>query len=211
MRRLLAVTALAVTVAALMAETASVASASVSASRAELSGTRLRIEGTALPNRAITVNGVVLGTSGSTGAFKLEKDPFAKPADCTVQVNDGSATATTVRLSGCTVATAPAPSPAPSPPPSSASTGIVGVTANGGHGLVTSQPAGINCTFAAAGTTGPCQASFPAGITVRLNVRPADDSKFVGWRGTPGCGKAPDVTVFANTIITCEAGLQLKF
>src|SRR5215211_8237175 len=42
------------------------AHAAVTVSRAELSGTRLRIEGRATANRAITVDGVAMGTSDGT-------------------------------------------------------------------------------------------------------------------------------------------------
>ena len=83
----------------------STAQATVSISRAELSGTKLRIEGQAAANKTITVNGVAMGTSDSTGAFRIERDPFAKPDDCIVNVNDGSANFTSARLSGCTVST----------------------------------------------------------------------------------------------------------
>jgi hypothetical protein len=206
-RVLARVTATAMTAIALVLLVASPASANVTTSRAELAGSRLRIEGTATPNRAITVDGATLGASDATGAFRVEKTPFATPANCTVQVNDGSVTAATVTLAGCRVTSPP---PSTTPPPGM-QTGSVGVTGNGGHGVVTSQPAGINCTFAASGITGPCQAFFQAGIVVRLTVRPAADSQFVGFRGTPGCAKAPDITVFANTSITCEVGLQPKF
>lgn len=92
--------------------TASTALADVRIARAELSGTRLRVDGTAFPNRTITINGVAMGTSDSAGSFRIERDPFAKPADCTVSVNDGSANPTTATLSGCTVSSSP-------PPPSS--------------------------------------------------------------------------------------------
>src|SRR5829696_3855846 len=89
---------------------ASVAEAAVSISRAELNGTQLRIEGQASPNRTITVDGVAMGTSDGDGKFRIDRSGFAAPADCTVDVNDGSATAASARLSGCTVS---------SPPPSS--------------------------------------------------------------------------------------------
>lgn len=82
---------------------ASPAAAAVSVARAEVSGTRLRLDGTALASRSITVDGVVMGNSDGSGAFRVERDPYTRPADCTVDVNDGSATATVVRLSGCTV------------------------------------------------------------------------------------------------------------
>ena len=88
---------------------ASAAVGDVRISRAELNGTKLRVEGTALPSHTITVDGVALGTSDGAGNFRIERDPFAKPADCTVDVNDGSAAPVTVRLSGCTV-TSPAAS-----------------------------------------------------------------------------------------------------
>lgn len=86
----------------------------VSVSRAEVSGTRLRIEGTGIANRDITVEGVVMGRTDGAGAFRIERDPFTSPSDCTVDVNDGSPTPTNVRLSGCTVSS---PSPSPTPPP----------------------------------------------------------------------------------------------
>src|SRR5215207_3423975 len=88
---------------------ASVAQAAVSISRAELNGTQLRIEGQASANRTITVDGVAMGTSDGSGRFKIERSVFAAPADCTVDVNDGSATAATARLSGCTVSSSPPP------------------------------------------------------------------------------------------------------
>src|ERR671911_2289179 len=95
---------------------ASVAEATVSISRAELNGSELRIEGQASPNRTITVDGVAMGTSDGSGRFRIERSGFAAPADCTVDVNDGSATAATVRLSGCTVSsTSPPPPSNPTP------------------------------------------------------------------------------------------------
>src|SRR5919202_904301 len=81
----------------------SAAQAAVSISRAELSGTQLRIEGQASPNRTITVDGVAMGTSDGAGKFRIERSSFTAPADCTVDVNDGSASPTSARLSGCTV------------------------------------------------------------------------------------------------------------
>src|SRR5215216_5227648 len=86
---------------------ASVAQAAVSISRGELNGTQLRIEGQASPNHAITVDGVAMGTSDGAGKFRIDRSGFTAPADCTVDVNDGSATAASARLSGCTVSSAP--------------------------------------------------------------------------------------------------------
>jgi hypothetical protein len=89
---------------------ASTAQAAVSISRAELNGTNLRIEGRAAANSTITVDGVAMGTSDGAGNFRIERSGFTAPADCTVDVNDGSASPASARLSGCTVS---------SPPPSS--------------------------------------------------------------------------------------------
>ena len=94
----------------------SAAVATVSIARAELSGNGLRLEGQAIANRTITVDGVAMGTSDGAGNFRIERQPFSAPADCTVDVSDGSASPTAARLSGCTVA---APPPPPPPPPSS--------------------------------------------------------------------------------------------
>ena len=90
---------------------ASAAQAAVSISRAELSGTQLRIEGQASANRTITVDGVAMGTSDGSGRFRIERSGFTAPADCTVDVNDGSATAATARLSGCTLSSTSPPPP----------------------------------------------------------------------------------------------------
>jgi hypothetical protein len=94
-------------VAVLSVTTAGAAYAAVSVSRAEVNGDRLRIEGTAIASRSITVDGVQMGNSDGSGAFRIERSGYTPPADCTVDVNDGSASTTNVRLSGCTV-TAPA-------------------------------------------------------------------------------------------------------
>jgi len=88
----------------------------VSVSRAEVSGSNLRLEGTATASRAITVDGVTMGTADSGGRFRIERASYTPPADCTVDVNDGSATPRTATLSGCTVTTPPPPPP---PPPAS--------------------------------------------------------------------------------------------
>jgi len=82
---------------------AGTAQAAVTISRAEVSGDRLRIEGTATASRPITVDGVQMATSSSSGDFKIDRSGYTPPADCTVDVNDGSAAPVNVRLSGCTV------------------------------------------------------------------------------------------------------------
>src|SRR5919108_2332395 len=101
-----------------VAVAAAAAEAAVSVSRAEMSGSRLRVEGSALPNRTITIDGVAMGTSDGSGNFRVEREPFTPPADCTVDVDDGSGTPAVARLSGCTVQSPPPPpEPAPPPPP----------------------------------------------------------------------------------------------
>ena len=87
------------------------ASAAVTVSRAELSGTTLRLEGAATASRDITVDGVIMGRSDSGGRFRIERSGYTAPADCTVDVNDGSATPRVATLSGCTVRTPPPPPP----------------------------------------------------------------------------------------------------
>ncbi|MBO1269590.1 Ig domain-containing protein [Arthrobacter cavernae] len=84
--------------------------AAVSVSRAEVSGSNLRIEGAAIANRDITVDGVIMGRSDSGGQFRIDRSPFTPPADCTVDVNDGSATPRVTTLSGCAVTAPPPPS-----------------------------------------------------------------------------------------------------
>lgn len=265
--------------------------ATVSVSRAELQGDRLRIEGTAAPNRTITVDGVAMGSSDGSGRFRIERSGFVAPADCTVDVNDGSAAATTARLSGCAVSgpaslsalslsaatvvggtpvtgtvtlTAAAPSGglvvalssdntvAATVPPSvtvaagsasatftvttnpvtnSQSSIIIG-TAGGvtrhsvltvvtqfeadngsvslarggnGQGRVTSQPAGIDCTFTSTGTIGTCgNVFYAAGTQVRLDARPAAGSRFLGWEFETTCRDAPNVTVVAGVAHICR-------
>ena len=50
-----------------------------------------------------------MGTSDGSGRFRIERSGFTAPADCTVDVNDGSASPTVARLSGCTVSSPPPP------------------------------------------------------------------------------------------------------
>lgn len=103
-----AATALTALLCLLSALLAPPAQAAVTVSKAEVSGTALRIDGSALASRDISVDNVVMGRSDSSGKFRIERDPYTRPADCTVDLRDGSATVTNVRLTGCTV-TAPPP------------------------------------------------------------------------------------------------------
>ena len=78
----------------------------VTVDRAEVTAGILRIEGTALPNRTITVDGIVMGISAADGRFRVEQWGFVAPDDCTVDVNDGWAGPARATLSGCVVSRA---------------------------------------------------------------------------------------------------------
>ena len=120
------------TTALLIVGLAEPAFAAVAVTRAEVSGSGLRIEGTALASRNITVDGAVMGTSDGSGSFRIQRDPFTRPADCTVDVNDGSSTVTAARLSGCTVtSTPPTPGDTIAPTvPANLTASLAGTTAN---------------------------------------------------------------------------------
>jgi hypothetical protein len=143
---------------------ASVAQAAVSISRAELNGTQLRIEGQASLNHTITVDGVAMGTSDGAGKFKIQRDPFPRPADCTVDVNDGSATPTTAPLTGCAVTSPSLASVSVSPTDmlmGSAATGTVTLTsaaATGGFVVTLSSDNTVAATV-------PPSVTVPAGST----------------------------------------------
>jgi hypothetical protein len=95
--------------------------------------------------------------------------------------------------------------------PSTFTTGSISVlSAGSGGGTVTSQPAGIRCTYDAGTSTGACTATFPVGTVVRLSAQAATGSKFQGWRGTPGCSDPSRITVARGTNITCQPGFAVK-
>ena len=97
-------------------------------------------------------------------------------------------------------------------PAAAASDGSLAIVPGGnGSGQITSDPPGINCTITRGNGSGDCWAFFPAGSVVRLEAQPAADSHLQGWRGLPGCSDPSRVAIFADTIIYCQPGLQLKF
>src|SRR5688572_31048237 len=59
------------------------------------------------------------------------------------------------------------------------------VIQNDGDGVVTSSPAGINCTITDRSRSGTCDASFPDGTTVTLTATPAAGNTFRNWVGRP--------------------------
>ena len=106
------------------------AAAVVSVSRAEVSGSALRIEGTAIASRDISVDNVVMGRSDSSGTFRIERDPYAAPADCTVDMRDRSTAVTTRTLSGCVVTQPPTSDTTAPSTPTNFTAALSGATAN---------------------------------------------------------------------------------
>src|SRR3954470_4012565 len=157
----------------------STALATVRVARAQLNGAQLRVEGTATANREITVDGVAMTTSDGAGNFKLQRDGFAKPSDCKVAVNDGSATATTATLSGCSVSTTPTPTPTPSPTTAPTLTTVTvspkdvlpGTPVTGSVTISAAAPAG-GFTVALE-SDNPTAATAPASVTVPQGARSA--------------------------------------
>jgi hypothetical protein len=140
------------------------AAAAVSVAKVEFSGGRLRIEGAAVANRPITVDGVQMATSDGAGQFRIDRSGFTAPADCTVDVNDGSAAATNVRLPGCTVTAAALSAVALSP-----STVQGGAASTATVTLTTAAPSGgalVSLTSSnTAAATVPASLTVPAGAT----------------------------------------------
>jgi hypothetical protein len=79
-----------------------------------------------------------------------------------------------------------------------------------GSGVITSQPAGINCTITNGNGSGTCSSFFLTGTVVRLDARAATNSSFQGWRGLPGCADPSKVNVVRGTNINCQPGFALK-
>ena len=84
------------------------------------------------------------------------------------------------------------------------------VPGGNGSGVITSQPAGINCTITNGNGSGTCSSFFLTGTVVRLDARPAANSSFQGWRGLPGCADPSKITVARGTNINCQPGFALK-
>ena len=90
-------------VAAIPVALASPASASTVISQADYSAGTLTIAGVGIWDRTITVDGVPMAsTVGTGGSFTIKQTGYTPPADCTVDINDGSFQATNIRLNGCT-------------------------------------------------------------------------------------------------------------
>ena len=146
------------------------AHASVQLTKAEMNSTQLRLEGTALPNATITVNGVALGASDANGTFKIQNDPYTPPANCIVQVDDGSGTPNSVTLAGCTPSsTTSSSTPALSKVTVNPTDVIGGDVSTGTVMLTAAAPAGgvqvaLTSDDTAAATV-PASVTVPAGAT----------------------------------------------
>jgi trimeric autotransporter adhesin len=206
LRRLAPVLGLLLTLAGVLAPSAA---ATVSVSRAEVSGSQLRLEGRALANRTITVDGVSMGTSDGSGSFKIQRSGYASPADCTVDVNDGSATPTSARLSGCTVTSSPTTptlsSLALSPTSvggGSSATGTVALTAAAPSGGMTVSLSSSNASAASV----PASVDVPAGstsatFTVTTGSVSADTSVTITAVGG-GVSRSAVLTVTSSSLTT---------
>ncbi len=200
-RSRLGLTLLSVT-AVLSVALAGAAQAAVTVSRAEVSGDRLRIEGRAVANRPITVDGVQMGVSGSSGGFRIERSGYTWPADCTVDVNDGAASPVNVRLSGCTVS-APAPAAALSSVSLNPATVAGGATSSAKVTLTAAAPAGGALVSLASSNT--AAATVPATLTV-----PAGATSATAFVGTSVVGSTSTSVISATyTGVTRTATLTV--
>lgn len=165
LRRNCALTVALTVIPILMVTMAGPAQAAVTVSRAEVSSDKLRMEGQAVVNRQITVDGVSMTTSSSSGSFRIDRSGYTSPADCTVDVNDGSATAVNVRLTGCTVSTPP---PAPSVALQSVSLSPTSVEggATATATVMLSAAAPSSGAVVALSSSNPSAVTVPASVTV---------------------------------------------
>ena len=142
------------------------ASAAVTVSRAEVSGTRLRVDGQAASRRSITVDGVAMATSSSSGSFRIDRSGYSRPGDCTVDVSDGTGTPLNVRLSGCTPTTPPTTT---LPPASSVTIASVSTSPSTLQGGGTS---GGTVTLSGVAPTGGAVVSLTSSNTAAVTVPP---------------------------------------
>ena len=140
------------------------AQAAVTVSRAEVSGTKLRIEGSAAAQRPITVDGVTMATSSTSGSFKVDRSGYTRPADCTVDIGDGTGAPLNVRLSGCTPTT-----PTTAPPPSSVTLQSVAVNSSSIQGGAT---VGGTVTLSGVAPVGGAVVSLSSSNTAAVTVPP---------------------------------------
>ena len=166
------------------------AQAAVTVSRAEVNGGQLRIEGQAAASRSITVDGVAMGTSSSSGSFRIERSGYSPPADCTVDVNDGSVPVN-VRLSGCTVTTAPT-----QPTPTLAGVTVSPATLQGGGSI--SATVTLSSAAPAGGATVALSSNHPAVAVPASAAVPAGSTSRVVFGSTSAVSASTTATVTAT-------------
>src|SRR2546426_99638 len=144
-------------------------SAAVTVTRAELKGGQLLVEGQgAVPNAAISIDGVVRGRADGGGQFEITVNGFSSPT-CKITVSDGS-TSTTVAVSGCTANLGVTLALLSINP-----TSVVGGTSSQGTATLTSAapPGGSVVTLS---SSKPSVASVPASVTVLAGTTSASFS-----------------------------------
>jgi hypothetical protein len=67
----------------------------------------------------------------------------------------------------------------------------ISTISNQGSGVVTSSPAGINCTLSGQRVAGTCAAPFAAGTLVTLTATPAAHNTFGTWVTSPCPASVP--------------------
>jgi hypothetical protein len=89
--------------------------------------------------------------------------------------------------------------------------GTVTITQGGtGQGTVTSSPEGINCTLGSGDPSGACEATFAAGVRVKLKAVAADSSKFFGLAPVTSCPKPKSFRVEAGALVECQPIFEFK-
>ena len=144
-------------------------SAAVTVTRAELKGGQLLVEGQgAVPNAAISIDGVVRGRADGGGQFEITVNGFSSPT-CKITVSDGS-TSTTVAVSGCTANLGVTLALLSINP-----TSVVGGTSSQGTATLTSAapPGGSVVTLS---SSKPSVSSVPASVTVLAGTTSASFS-----------------------------------
>ena len=190
----------------------STALATVSISRAEIRSGSLRIAGHADANRAITVDGEAMARSDRSGAFRVSRRAFTPPADCRVDVNDGSATPAAASLSGCTVR--PVQDPAPQAPAGETARTLVSLTLSPARvtgGAMSAATVTLDAPAPAQGavvtleTSNPLVATVPTSITV-----PAGETSAAFDVSTLALGASLTATISATHGVARTATLTVN-
>jgi hypothetical protein len=190
----------------------STALATVSISRAEIRSGSLRIAGHAVANRSITVDGVAMARSDRSGTFRVSRRAFTPSADCSVDVNDGSAMPTAARLSGCTVR--PVPGPSPQAPAGETARTLVSLTLSPAHvtgGATSTATVTLDASAPAEGAVVTLETSNPLVATVPMSVTvPASETSAAFDVSTLALGAGLTATISATYGVTRTASLTVN-